>query len=207
MVPSYKLLAPRSGHLAEPLGNNDNGNMNSDTTPPEAVRRNRIVFVHMKVYDTDNVLLQSTEDEGPFAYLHGHNNLIDKLETALDGLLPGEKCEVEISPAEGYGERIEEATIEVPRETLAEGMHVEIGTQVAANGPDGQMEFTVIAFNDDEVTLDANHPLAGKQLRFELQIETVRLAHKDEVKHGRPHPAGHHLMVDDSSFEGDPESV
>ncbi len=177
--------------------------MKTDNSAPEAVRRNRIVLVHMRVYDTKNTLLQSTEDEGPFAYLHGHNNLIDKLEAALDGLVPGESCEVEISPAEGYGERTEEATIDVPREALAEGMHVEVGTQVAASGPDGQMEFTVIALSDDEVTLDANHPLAGKQLRFELQVESVAPAHKDEIKHGRPHPAGHHLMVDDSSLQDD----
>jgi FKBP-type peptidyl-prolyl cis-trans isomerase SlyD len=79
-------------------------------------------------------------------------------------------------------------------------MDVEIGTLVAANGPDGQMEFTIIDIKDDIVTLDANHPLAGKNLTFSLVVEAVREAHKDEIKHKRPHPAGHHLMVEDSSF-------
>jgi len=168
---------------------------------PLTVRRNHIVLLHMHVYDEQGELLQSTTDEGPFAYLHGHGNLVPKIESALEGKLPGESCEVEISPEEGYGERVEEAVMEVPREALAEGMEIEVGTPVAASGPDGPMEFTIIAIEDDIITLDANHPLAGKQLTFKLQVEIVRAAHKDEIKHGRPHPAGHHLMVEDSSFQ------
>lgn len=174
--------------------------MSNQSQAPEPVRRNRIVFVHMHVHDESGNLLQSTDADGPFAYLHGHGNLIEKLETALDGLLPGESCKIDISPDDGYGDRVEDAVIDVPRETLAEDMVVEIGTLVAANGPDGQMEFTIIDIKDDIVTLDANHPLAGKNLTFSLIVEAVREAHKDEIKHKRPHPAGHHLMVEDSSF-------
>jgi len=175
--------------------------MNKETVTPEPVRRNRVVFVHMQVFDESGELLQSTEQDGPFSYLHGHGNLIDKLEASLDGLMPGEHCEIDISPAEGYGERVEDVIIDVPLSSLAEGMAVEIGTQVAANGPDGQMEFTVVGITDEQVTLDANHPLAGKNLLFKLQVEAVRPAHKDEIKHKRPHPAGHHLMMEDSSFQ------
>lgn len=154
----------------------------------------------MQVHDQSGNLLKNTEDE-PFAYLHGHGNLILKLETALEGLMPGESCKIDVSPDDGYGHRVEDAVIEVPRETLAEDMEVEIGTMVAAAGPEGQMEFTIVDIQDDIVTLDANHPLAGKELTFSLNVSAVREAHKDEIKHKRPHPAGHHLMVDDSSFE------
>jgi len=174
--------------------------MSNESQTPEPVRRNRIVLVHMQVHDQNGNLLQNTEDE-PFAYLHGQGNLIPKLEMALEGLLPGESCTIDVSPDDGYGQRVEDAVIEVPRETLAEDMAVEIGTMVAAAGPEGQMEFTIIAIEDDIVTLDANHPLAGKELTFALSVVAVREAHKDEIKHKRPHPAGHHLMVDDSSFE------
>ena len=174
--------------------------MSNETQTPEPVRRNRIVLVHMQVHDQSGNLLQSTEDE-PFAYLHGHGNLIEKLETALEGLMPGESCSIDVSPDDGYGHRVEDAVIDVPRESLAEDMAVEIGTMVAASGPEGQMEFTIIEIKDDIVTLDANHPLAGKELNFSLTVSAVREAHKDEIKHKRPHPAGHHLMVDDSSFQ------
>lgn len=179
--------------------------MTTEQTADERVRRNRVVLVHMRVFERDGTLLQSTEADGPFAYLHGHGNLIKKLEDALDGLVAGERCEIAISPAEGYGERVEDVLVEVPRSSLAPDMALEVGTQVAANGPEGQMEFTVVEIGEDTVTLDANHPLAGKELLFELQVEAVRPAHKDEIKHRRPHPAGHHLMMADSSFDEDAE--
>lgn len=165
------------------------------------VRRNRVVYVDMQVFDGDGQLLQSTEAEGPFAYLHGHGNLIKKLETALEGLKPGDRCEVEVSPVEGYGDRLEDAVTQIPQSALADNVPLEVGTRVSVNGPDGQMEFSIVAFEGEQVTLDANHPLAGKQLTFKLQVVSARPAHKDEIKHRRPHPAGHHLMVDDSSYQ------
>jgi len=160
--------------------------MTTPTENPSAVQQNTVVQIHMTVYDLDGELLQSTEEDGPFTYIQGHENLIDKLEQALEGKAPGESCTIEVTPEEGYGDRVEEATIEVPRDALAEGMDAEVGVQVAAQGPDGPMEFTIIAVSDEEITLDANHPLAGKHLKFVLKVESVRAASAEEIEQGMP---------------------
>ena len=85
------------------------------------------------IHDHSGNLFQSSEDE-LFIYLQGQGNLIEELQTTLDGLLPGQSCTIEVSPDDRYGHRGEEAAIDLPRETLAETIEVETGTMVAANG-------------------------------------------------------------------------
>ncbi len=171
------------------------------TTEIMTVGNDRVVFIHYTLSDATGQMIDSTVGDEALAYLHGHANLIAGLEQALEGRAEGEVFEVLIAPEEAYGTRDPGGLIEVPRSALSEEVEIEVGNQVQAMGPEGRMEFTIVSFDDEMVTLDGNHPLAGMTLHFAVEVGLVREAHADEIKHHRVHPAGHHLMVDDSSLD------
>lgn len=166
-----------------------------------AVSQDKVVFIHYTLRDTGGQVLDSTVNDEALAYLHGHGNLIVGLERALDGREEGDAFAVVIAPEEAYGAHDPGGLIDVPRSSLSEDVGIEIGNQVQAQGPEGRIEFTIVNFDDEMVTLDGNHPLAGQTLHFEIEVGAIRDAHPDEIKHHRVHPAGHHLMVTDSSFD------
>ncbi|MGK0674620.1 MAG: peptidylprolyl isomerase [Halothiobacillaceae bacterium] len=165
------------------------------------ISKDKVVYIHFTLRDEAGEVLHSNVGGDPIPYLHGHGNLIPGLERALEGRASGERIEVTIPPAEAYGERDPAGIIKVPRSTLSPEVVVEIGNHVQTMGPEGRIEFTIIGFDDEMVILDGNHPLAGRTLYFEVEVGAIRDAHPDEVKHHRVHPAGHHLMVMDSSFD------
>ena len=126
-------------------------------------------------------------------YLHGARNLIPGLEQALEGKQAGETLEVTVEAAAAYGEYSEDRVHQVPREALAEVERVEPGVTVVANTEQGPLNLVIVEVGDAEVTLDANHPLAGKRLRFDVSVEQVRDATEEEISHGHAHgPGGHH---------------
>lgn len=165
------------------------------------ISKDKVVFIHYTLRDEEGRVLDSNVGDEALPYLHGHGNLIAGLEEALEGHATGDRFEVTVPPEEAYGERDPEGMIEVPRSTLSEEVEVEIGNHVQAMGPEGRIEFTIAGFDDEMVILDGNHPLAGLTLHFEVEVGAIRDAHPDEIKHHRVHPAGHHLMVTDSSFD------
>jgi len=171
------------------------------TTEAMMVSNDKVVFIHYTLSDAAGQVIDSTVGDEALAYLHGHANLIPGLEQALEGRVEGEVFELVIAPEDAYGAREPEGLIEVPRSALSEEVEVEVGNQVQAMGPEGRMEFTIVSFDDEMVTLDGNHPLAGMTLHFAVEVGTIREAHADEIKHHRVHPAGHHLMVADSSLD------
>lgn len=182
------------------------GSCNEDKVREKAmiVEKDKAVYFDYTLTDDEGTVLDTTEGQGEFAYIHGHGNLIAGMEKGLEGRREGEAFEITVEPEEGYGEYVEEAVVSMPRSTLEEaGVDVEPGVRVQAQGPEGPIDMTIVDFDDDTVTLDANHPLAGKRLHFAIRVAAIREAHPDEKKHGRLHPGGHHLMVEDSSFDGD----
>ncbi|HES76403.1 MAG TPA: peptidylprolyl isomerase [bacterium] len=171
------------------------------TTATVTVGADKVVFIHYTLSDEAGQVIDSTLGDEPLAYLHGHANLIPGLERALDGRAEGEVFEVLVAPEDAYGAHDPAGLIDVPRSSLSEEVEIAVGNQVQAQGPEGRMEFTIVAFDDEMVTLDGNHPLAGMALHFAIEVGTIREAHPDEIKHHRVHPAGHHVMVADSSFD------
>ncbi len=139
--------------------------------------------------DQGNVLDQSPEGQ-PLAYLHGHDNIIPGLEKQLEGKSAGEKLTAVVEPAEAYGEYQEQAVQEVPRENFQGVDNIEVGMQFQSQAGDQVMLVTVKEVTDDIVKVDANHPLAGKQLTFDVEIAEVRSATEDEISHGHIHGAG-----------------
>jgi|GEM_PF-476063 len=166
------------------------------------VRRNRIVHLSLQVVDAQSgeLIEHTTPDSPHVVYLHGHGNLVQALEDALQGLAHGDTFEVVVANA--FGEWLPEACQTHERRHVTLPDDCTVGQRIATNGPNGRIELTVSSLDTTHVTLDANHPLAGRTLQYTGQVLRILRAHKDEIRHHRPHPAGHHLMVQDSSFDG-----
>ena len=167
------------------------------------IKRNKIVFLDLLIFDAAGTVVESTEKKGAFCYLHGRGNLLPALEDALDNQQIGFETEITLEPQQAFGEFRPELVVDVPKSQLTDGVNAAQGECVQADGPNGIMTFEIEQVEDDQVRLNANHPLAGLSLTFVLKVLEVRTAHKDEVKHRRPHPGGHHLMVADSSWSVD----
>lgn len=146
----------------------------------DRIEKNVVVGINYRLTLDDGTLVDSTEDRGPMEYLHGHGNLIPGLEQALDGLEVGADLKVTFPPDEGYGRHEPDKIVEVTKEQL--GFEPEVGTVVAARLPDGREQHLLIAeIEDDKVTLDGNHPLAGQNLHFEVAVASMREATSDEL--------------------------
>ncbi len=139
--------------------------------------------------DDGNILDQSPEGQ-PLAYLHGHSNIIPGLEQQLEGKSAGERVNAIVEPVDGYGEYQELAVQKVPRDNFQGVEDIQAGMQFQSEAGGQVMLVTVTDVNDEEVTVDANHPLAGKRLTFDVEIQEVRAATEDELNHGHVHGAG-----------------
>jgi len=135
-----------------------------------------------------------SSDRQPMAYLHGYDNLIPGLEKELAGKSAGDKLNTTIKAAEGYGE-IQEHLIqkEVPVSMFQGVDNIEVGMRFEAQAEGGGIHSVEITEkNGETVTVDGNHPLAGKDLTFDIEITEVREATKEELEHGHAHGAGGH---------------
>jgi FKBP-type peptidyl-prolyl cis-trans isomerase SlyD len=138
-------------------------------------------------------VLDSSDEEGPLPYLHGHGNIISGLENALLGMKVGESKKLVVEPEDGYGEREEEALMEVPREEFPEEVPVEVGVELEVTDQDGDiMLVTISEVGDEMVTLDTNHPLAGFKLHFDIKVIGIREATPEEIEHEHAHEDRHH---------------
>ncbi|MGM0516861.1 MAG: FKBP-type peptidyl-prolyl cis-trans isomerase [Pseudomonadota bacterium] len=168
------------------------------------VAKDRVVRVHHVMRDDDGQVLAETQVDG-FEYIHGHGNLIPGLEAALEGHAEGDEIEVTVEPEDAYGLHDAEAVVDVPIERIDAKAELVPGNMVEAHGPEGRIEMLILEVGENTVKVDLNHPLAGFRLHFSARIGPIRDAHPDEIKHGRVHPGGHHLMTSDSSVPDLPE--
>ena len=157
------------------------------------IKENRAVSFHYTLTDDDGQTLDSSAGKDPLAYLHGAGNIIPGLESALAGKSVGDSMVVAVTAAEGYGEVQKELIQEVPRDAFQGVDSIEVGMQFEAQtGQGGTVPVTVTAVTDEIVTVDGNHPLAGKNLNFDVSIEDVRDATEEELEHGHVHGVGGH---------------
>lgn len=151
------------------------------------------VSIHYTLTNDAGEQLDSSHGEEPLVYLHGMGNIISGLESALRGKQVGDSFSVTIPPVEAYGE-IDQAMLQTVSIEMFSGMDVDVGMQFHADVSHGSGIVTVVAINGDEVTLDGNHPLAGENLTFDVEVVDVRPATADEIAHGHIHSGGcgHH---------------
>lgn len=157
------------------------------------IAKEKVALFHYNLKNDAGEELDSSEGESPMAYLHGESNIVEGLENALEGKQAGDKFDVVVESAEGYGEYDESLVQPVPKEQF--GDHpVEVGNQFHADTAIGPRVVTVVAIDeeDDQIVIDANHSLAGENLHFSIEVVEVRDATKEELDHGHVHgPEGH----------------
>lgn len=151
------------------------------------VAANKVVAIHYTLTNGEGQVLDSSQGGNPLFYLHGHSNIIPGLEKQLEGRTVGDAFEVAVEPSEGYGERDDNLVQQVQREAFQGVDAIEPGMQFQTQGPGGAMVVTVVDANDETVTIDANHPLAGVALTFKGSVESVRDAREEEIQHGHAH--------------------
>ncbi|AYO55058.1 MULTISPECIES: FKBP-type peptidyl-prolyl cis-trans isomerase [Acinetobacter] len=156
-----------------------------------AIANNNVVSFHYTLTNAEGETLDKSQGE-PLAYLHGAGNIIPGLEKALEGKTVGDKFTVTIPAAEGYGEYNPDLVQEVPAQMFQGVENIEAGMQFQAQTDDGVQIVTVKAIEGENVIVDANFPLAGQDLTFEVEIVEVRDASPEELEHGHVHGAGGH---------------
>jgi FKBP-type peptidyl-prolyl cis-trans isomerase SlyD len=157
------------------------------------ITKDAVALIHYTLTDDEGTKLDSSEGGEPLAYIHGNGNLIPGLERELEGKTAGDKLSVKIAPADAYGEYDKALVQRIPRRSLKGIDNIYVGMQLHAQSDHGTRAVTVTQVVGDMVTIDGNHPLAGKQLNFDVEVAAVRAATEEELSHGHVHgPGGHH---------------
>jgi FKBP-type peptidyl-prolyl cis-trans isomerase SlyD len=156
------------------------------------VNKDKVVSIDYTLTADTGQVLDTSQGKAPLEYLHGAGNIIPGLESALEGKTAGEQVNVSVPPGQGYGERDDRMVQPVPRTAFQDIDKLEPGMQFQANTQAGPRLITVVGVEGDQVTIDANHPLAGQTLNFEVKVVGVRDATAQELSHGHAHGAGGH---------------
>lgn len=157
------------------------------------ISKNSVVTLNYTLKNDEGDILDESKDSS-FLYMHGAGGIIPGLEGQLEGKSVGDKFKAHIEPADGYGERDDSMVQVVPRDMFDKEHPIEVGIQFHAESPEGDMlTVTVTKIDDDDITVDGNHMLAGIALNFDVEIMEIREASTEEIEHGHVHgPGGHH---------------
>jgi FKBP-type peptidyl-prolyl cis-trans isomerase SlyD len=157
------------------------------------VRAGHVVRMHYTLRDENGATIESSVGRDPLSYLHGSSQIIPGLEKALDGSDPGTKTVVTVAPQDAYGHKGPRGDHPRGPRGLPSRSRPDSGHRGPGETPDGPLSFMVVSVDEKEAVLDANHPLAGKTLTFDVEILDVRKATQDELAHGHVHgPGGAH---------------
>lgn len=157
------------------------------------IDHNSVVSIHYTLTNDEGTVIDSSVNIDPLVYLQGSGNIISGLESALVGKSAGDKLNVRVAPADGYGETVLELVQQVPLEMFQGAENIAPGMTFQAQDQSGYMQrVEVTAVNGDMVTIDANHPLAGQHLNFDVTVVDVRAASQEEMDHGHVHGEGGH---------------
>jgi len=158
------------------------------------IASNKVATLHYTLKDDKGALIESSVGNEPLTYIHGIGNLIPGLESQLEGKQAGDKISVVVKPADAYGEHDAELIEEVDRAEFDDGEDLDVGKEFQYDDEDGNVfHVRIVTLSDTKVTIDGNHPLAGKTLAFEVEVLEVRAASKEELEHGHVHGEhGHH---------------
>jgi len=150
---------------------------------------NKVVVLHYAVSDSEGTLIDSSYDEEPMAIIHGSGYLIPGLDNALAEHKTGDKFEVSVSADDAYGQREDGFVQTIPKEIFGDIEDLAVGSQLRATTDDGEQTVIVVDMTDEHITVDGNHPLAGIDLTFDVEIVEVRDATEQELEHGHVHAA------------------
>jgi len=157
------------------------------------VSKNKVVSFEYVLKDKETGEILDASQGQPLTFLVGAGYIIPGLEERMLGMKEGEKKTIEVPAEEAYGIADPNLIQQAPREYF-EGVDLEVGLPLQAQTPEGQIiHMVVVDFDENTVTVDLNHPLAGRDLVFDVEIKSIREATPDEILHGHAHgPGGHH---------------
>ena len=139
------------------------------------VKDGNTVKVHYTGTLKDGSVFDTSAEREPLEFKLGEGQLIPGFEKAVIGMEEGESTKIDIPVKEAYGEAREDLIINVPKDQLPDDVEPEVGMQLQVNQPDGQpVPVRVAEITDEELKLDANHPLAGKDLSFEIEVVEIK---------------------------------
>jgi len=156
------------------------------------ISENSVASIHYTLTDGEGKVIDTSEGQEPLAYLHGAGNIIPGLEKALLGKSVGDKFTVSIPASEAYGLRDDSMVQELPSNMFSGIDNIEVGMEFHAETEHGLQVVTVTNVEGDNVTIDGNHPLAGVDLTFDVEVADIRAASAEELEHGHAHGAGGH---------------
>jgi len=158
------------------------------------LQANKVITFNFTLKDEEGTLLDSSANKEPMSFITGSNLIIPKLEEALSRMILGSKKNIKLAAPDAYGEYDEGAVQKVKRNLFPQEAELEIGSTYFAHSPEGQhLQFVITEIENDDITVNFNHPLAGKNLEFDVELLDVRDATPEEIQHGHVHgPGGHH---------------
>ncbi len=157
-----------------------------------SISKDKVVQFYYTLKDEAGQTLESNVGADPVAYLHGHKNMMPGVEKALEGRDAGEEFSVTLPPEETYGLRRDDSEQRVPTKHLMGAKKWKPGMMAVVQTEQGQRQVTVVKVGKFMVTVDTNHPMAGKTLTFDLIVADVRDATSEEIAHGHAHGIGGH---------------
>lgn len=163
------------------------------------VAKNKVVSINYHLTDDEGTLIDSSEGYDPLAYLHGTGNIVVGLEKALEGKSVGDEFKISLTPEDAYGQRKDELCTVVPKDMFENVDDIEVGMHFSIPDEEsGEEQFVMVTeVNDENVTIDGNHPLAGVNLVFDVSVVEIRDATDEEIEHGHAHGVGGHSHDDD----------
>jgi FKBP-type peptidyl-prolyl cis-trans isomerase SlyD len=159
----------------------------NDLQKPTTVADDVVVSIEYSL-TVDGEIVDSSEENEPLEYLQGYQNIIPGLERELAGLKIGDTKNVNVKPKDGYGELDPDALIEISRSEFPQDFELKPGIDLQLQNQDGELlNAVIVAVTGDQVKLDLNHPLAGKELFFKVKVVDLRDATAEELEHGHVH--------------------
>lgn len=155
----------------------------------------RVIGFHYTLTDKTGTTLDSSVGDEPLYFLEGTQQIIPGLERVIALMNVGDKKKIEVKAADAYGDINPELVVKVKKTQFPPDADLQVGDQFQVNNDHHSPVFTIMSIDSDEVTVDGNHPMAGKDLFFDVEIVGMREATKEELSHGHAHGAhghGHH---------------
>jgi FKBP-type peptidyl-prolyl cis-trans isomerase SlyD len=163
----------------------------SEMQEPRVVSDGMVVTLDY-ILKVDDQVIDSSKDSEPIQFIQGQQHIIPGLEKELYGMAEGEGKEVVVSPTEGYGEVELDDGMDVPKSEFPPQIPLESGTELQLRNEEGEtINARITSVGSEVVHLDFNHPLAGKELHFSVEVVGLRPATEEELEHGHVHDGGH----------------
>ena len=156
------------------------------------IEKDKVVQFRYTLTDSNQQQLEQSDPKVPMGYLHGHNNILKGLENALDGKQKGDSFSITLEAKDAYGDIQPNSEQRIPIKHLQGAKKWKAGMIGAVQTEQGRRQVTVLKAGKFMVTVDFNHPFAGRTLTFDVDVLDVRDATAEEMIHGHSHGAGGH---------------